>query len=167
MPAPTTAAVFTGYDCSVFRNIRNFCRFALTEEHVNKRLRLIREKTLSKQFSLDLAPFLEGQLGSGFDGVNRSQRRYHVALFLAGILTRGGEDWGVLLGRAELVVTLASSRCTFRRDFAGEGNCAREQIAFNQPIENTGLQRIVRFDRIALRAHLDRFCHTGEAGQPL
>ena len=59
VPAPTTAALFTGNDRCVLRHIGNLGDFALAEENVNESLGLIRLQAFEEQLLLSLAALIE------------------------------------------------------------------------------------------------------------
>jgi len=72
-----------------------------------------------------------------------------------------------LLRCAQFLIAFASLGGGLSCDLPRESDSAWQQVAVNQLIDDAGLQRIRRFDRIAIGAHLDRFGDAGEARQAL
>ena len=110
---------------SIFRNVRNLPHFALAEEDVNQRLRLIGEQTFDEKFFLLLAALVERQFRCGFHGVNRGERCDQPALFRARHFASSREYRRILFRRTELFVALAGFRrrlaCDFPREFKSTG----------------------------------------------
>ena len=69
VPAPITAAVFTGMAWCLWER-QGFCDFALAEENMDQGFGLIGEEAVDEKFLLELAAFFERQLGGGFDGID-------------------------------------------------------------------------------------------------
>ncbi len=82
------------------------------------------------------------------------------------VVPRGSENLCVARFVAELIVQIARAPrlANFR---AGERDRALQQIAFHNLIDDAGLERVGRADRIAHRAHLDSLRHTGQPRQTL
>ena len=85
------------------------------------------------------------------------------------LFARGSEDGSVLLGNAEFIlfVPLASFAQWFRSDVARESYGARQEIAFDQVIDETEFQCLLSGNRIAFRAHLDGLGDAHQPRQPL
>ena len=166
VPAPTTAARLTGIVGVSLRHARNFRDFAFGKENVNEGFGLVGEEALGEEALLFGYTFGEWELGGGFDRVDCSERSGHAAVFLASGFAGGREDCGVFFRRAEFVVALACLADGLGGNFFREGHRPVQQIAVDQPIDDSSLQRVARFDRSAIDAHLDCFgdtCETREA----
>ncbi len=156
-------------DRGLFWNVRDLGYFTLAEERMNEGLGLIREKALAEQLLFHLASFFKREPGGGFNRIDGRKRCHHATLFGVSLFARGSEDRCVLLGNAEFIffVPLASFAQWFRSDVAGESYGARQQIAFDQMIDETEFQRLLSGNRIAFCAHLDGLGDAHQPRQPL
>ena len=149
---------FYGDERSFFGDVGNFADFAFAEKNVNQGFGLIGEEALDEKFLFELAAFGEGQCGGGFDGGDGGDGREQAALLFGDSFARGGKNWSVVGGSAEFFVALARFGSGLRGDFAGECDCAGQQIAFDDAINDAELQSFRGFYRISGSAHFDGFC---------
>ncbi len=167
VPAPTTAALFTGICAGIFRNARNLRHFAVAEKDVDQRFGLVGEQAFLEQFGFALDAFVERKLGGGFHSVNGSLRRHQIARFLAGGIPGESENRSIRLFVAQLPVQIAraAGRCA---DFgARECHRALQQIAVHNLIHDAGFESGRGAHRIARGAHFHRFRDTGQPRQTL
>ncbi len=120
-----------------------------------------------KQFLFFGNALRERQLRGGLDSIDRREGGNRAALLLAGGLARRGKNRRVLLRRAELVGALARLAHWFAGHLFRERNRACQQLALDEPVDNSELQRVVRFDGISVRTHLDGLGHARQPRQTL
>jgi hypothetical protein len=121
------------------------------------------KEAIDEQSRLSLAALLESQGGGGFYGINGGKRGDQVALFPASVVAGSRKDRRVLLRRSQLLIAFASPGRWLACDLTCESHGAFQQIAFDQLVHDSGLQRVWRLDRIAIGAHPDGL---GDARKP-
>ena len=156
-----------GNERSVFRDVGNFGDFAFAEENMNEGFRLIGEEAIHEELALEFAAFVERELCGGFDGIDGGEWREHAALFFTRVFACCRKDWSVLIGRAELVAALSRFANGLVRDFASKCNCAGSRSPSIETVNDPKLLCFRSFDRIAIRAHFDRFGSACEPRQTL
>ncbi len=143
-------------------------RFALGEERVALRLRLIARHQLEEALAFLLQPFIERQVDGGADRVGGGERRFQPARPLGQGRDRVGEDRAVGLGRRKLAVVVAqlAQRTLLGQHLAGK-RLAAGGGTFDDFLDQAVLERFAGADRIAADDHLDREFGTDRARQAL
>ena len=134
---------------------------------MDQRLGLIREEALGEKFSFQFAAFRKRQFCRSFHGIDGRQRRHQAALLLAGIFTRRRKDSRVLFRRAKLVIAFPCLWGGLAGDLARKIDRARQQVTFDQSIDDSVLQRLFGFDGIPFGAHFNGLSDSGKPWQPL
>ena len=142
--------------------------FALGEEGVTLRLRLVAGHQLEEALALLLQPLVERQVDGRADRVGGGKRRFQPARLLGQGGDRAGEDRAVGLGGGELGIVVAqlAQRALLRQHLAGKGLAAGGG-PFDDFLDQAVLERLGGADRIAADDHLDRELGTDRARQPL
>ena len=120
-----------------------------------------------ENLALFLAALFEGERGRGFQRFECGQRCGLVAPDLRRLGPTSRKNRSVLRCRPQLLILLAGLANRLARDFARKPHRARQQLALNDSIDQTHLQRLRSLDRPARDTHLDRRGHTNESRQTL
>src|SRR5262249_33093045 len=108
----------------VFRQERNLGHFALSEEGMNHRFRLVGKETLLKQFGLVTAAFEKRQPSSRLHGVDGGERRHLVAPRFAGLFSCSVEHCRSGSGQLRVAIARLSRLLALSDDFPCKGDCA-------------------------------------------
>jgi hypothetical protein len=124
-------------------NAGDLGRFALGEERITLRLRLVARHQLEEALALLLQPFIERQVDGGADRVGGGKRRFQPARLLGQGGDRVGEDRAVGLGRRELAVVVAqlAQRPLLGQHLAGKRLAAGGR-AFDDFLDQAVLERL-------------------------
>src|SRR5262245_8196317 len=168
-PSADDRGLFDFENFRVFRRVGNLRDFALAEEDVDHRLRLIREKALFEQFGFAGDAFFKREFRRRLDGVDCGYWRHHPARGLLGLSARGFKDGCIGRFIAEFVVALARLRRLFAAGdlFAQESDRALQQISLDNSVNDSKPKGFFRADRITVGAHLRGPGDARQSRQPL
>ena len=132
-----------------------------------ERARFGRPFELGGQPALDLQAFVERQTGGRLQRVEQGERRLPVAHGLGDLLALLLEEAVGVLAASHRLFAGAARACIFGHQFARDRDGARDQVAFDDRVNEVHVVRGLGGDRLARQNHVERMPKVHDARQPL
>ncbi len=150
----------------VFRQAVDLVRLALGKEEILLRLGLGAAHQLHEQFALVEHALAVRLLARDLDRLDVRFGRVEAAELARILLAKSVERLRIALVELVLPFGALGQRANVA-NFLGIGDCVRDQLAFDEPVDQPAVERVFGRDRISRRAHLQGLAHAGDARQPL